>query len=91
MLAVFSLRYWRWVSWINPLAYVLEGVAVNEFRGDQTVLMNGQSVPGLVALQQTANLPRYRFGEYGALDTPQKVWESLIPGAFSPATGLLWS
>ena len=53
---------------------MLEGVAVNEFRGDQTVELYGKQVPGLVALQQTANLPRYPFREYGALDTPNKVW-----------------
>ncbi len=61
------------MSWINPLSYVLEGVAVNEFRGNQTVDINGQQVPGLVALQEIAGLPRYPFGQYGALDTPEKV------------------
>ena len=60
---------------MNPLAYTLEGIAINEFNGDQTVTLAyyNTQVTGLEALYSTFDLPRYNFTDYGVLHTPTDV------------------
>ena len=65
--------YLRWVSWVNPVAYVLEGLVANEFRGGATVVEDGVTVDAMSAVQETFRIPRYPLGEYGDLNTPEKV------------------
>lgn len=50
--------YWRWVSFLNPLAYILEGLVINEFRGGGTVTVEGETVDGMTAVFDLFNIPR---------------------------------
>lgn len=76
--------WWRWISWINPMAYAFEGIMISQFDGlhlsiatvvtdDGEVLIGGNALPGSTWCR-VFSIPRIPYDEASSsLSTPSGV------------------